>query len=710
MQIEQVLELIGQYQITEIKESSLFLQMRDKIIITHKETGEKVEGQFLYGDPSKDKFQRYCKVKLSEDLNIYLNYDIDAEDQLDGEMFLFAEYQGNILGVSDIEDPFLVQNYEIPTGLSQQYAKLLLTQQQKGMITIQPKNALIVRGPAGSGKSTVAVWRCFKQLLDSFERYSNGDNSEKLLLVTFTNELVRALEGQKSTLINTLYENGTINIEQKSYIESRWHIRNVDSIVRNFSERYEVKDPELYMFFKEVPNRGPIFTHLNESNRNHIEILERIGSREKRLLKVTTRGDYYIPAQLRGNFSNEIRKYRSNGGLSHKLFEMDRERRQRQYDAILTNVRKEVEVTNKFVASQPNRFFELLFEYIIIQKGMDKEYFLKDFVFHNMHNQFNQSDREAIWTVFEGFKKRLENHNKHLSYAYHAVCSIDKILDRDIYDYIVVDEAQDMGVGKTEFLINLVKKDELGHMPGLSIFVDSAQTIFNPLFSAEKIMPVSLQEEVKDKEITNYTYRELKTIFRNHPSIAAMAEMLKKKAHRKFVRGNHAIKLDVNFADVIEKVTQPNSDAKRLTLYNKKDDMAGASTVFGYKGSEDDTIFFENIHLPKFLKDELNFIKDTLASVYEMENKKINKIFWEVSKKCAQEGTVEARKVIRDLVSDTDQQRYLISSLGVFDTFICILYVAITRARKKFIYSVSERDNSLGGDIQEIVGELLRES
>ncbi len=115
-----------------------------------------------------------------------------------------------------------------------------LNLEQKKLITTTPGGAMLVRGVAGSGKTTVAVHRA-GYLLNNYCL----DESDRVLLVTYTNTLVKYLR--------YLYEK--VNVEGEGYVslfgpsKSQVDIMTIDSLFyRYYCNLFEKSQRRVLMF------------------------------------------------------------------------------------------------------------------------------------------------------------------------------------------------------------------------------------------------------------------------------------------------------------------------------------------------------------------------------------------------------------------------------------------------------------------------------
>jgi SOS regulatory protein LexA len=127
-----------------------------------------------------------------------------------------------------------------------------LNLEQKKLITAIPGGAMLVRGVAGSGKTTVAVHRA-EYLLNNYCL----DKSDRILLVAYNNTLVKYLR--------YLYEK--VNVEGEGYVslfgpnKSQVDIMTIDSLFQRYYLRFFDKSQRRQMFFNDSNKKFQIIRY-----------------------------------------------------------------------------------------------------------------------------------------------------------------------------------------------------------------------------------------------------------------------------------------------------------------------------------------------------------------------------------------------------------------------------------------------------------------
>ncbi|MCO4753306.1 MAG: AAA family ATPase [Bacteriovoracaceae bacterium] len=595
-----------------------------------------------------------------------------------------------------------------------------------------------IRGPAGAGKSTVALRRAYVIAKSCIE---DEDNRRKILLTTFNAKLADSLNSQMDALLaikSRKYGNqyieklrNIITIDHIDSLISKTYLNRDEGVGTGSAVSFFVKAGVSFDMDEECSNwirscnlnlKGKLL-FLNASPGG--EASEKIRNKlAKGPFRIAKNGSLYLVGTAAKSLYDAISNEKDENGDILKKMITDSKQMDKKLKEIIDESVEESKCS-KFLRCLPFGFYRALFEMILVQTEMTKEYFCdiqnSFFEFHNMHNKFTQKDRESIWEIFVSFKTKIDAQSELLSYSQRAMLAIDKIQELDTYDYVIVDESQDLGMAKTEFAINLLKSmhSESKRVKGLTLLMDSSQSLYNPLFHYNEVYPCSIHYGLKNGSIEGQkTSRNLTTVFRNPEPILRAAEIIKDKMHRMAVKGvsleDVGASGEVGFPEEFDDLDNGNILRWQVLGMSKKSE---GESFWSYKGREHENIYFKDFGLSVLFRDLEDLQRNIKKEYPDIYHGNISRMFNEIFKMAITSGTKETRQDAREKVNfyfkdslrkeDRDVlERLSIYFLILIDRVLCHLYVGLTRTKQNFAISFRE---GLPDDIKEGFFLLMKE-
>lgn len=570
-----------------------------------------------------------------------------------GEVPVITPIELNGKKLEESEKGFLISDLtklpEINSGNVEDKARLYYSEDQYKAIRYNTKKEedgfAHIEGPAGSGKSTVALHRAFihvqKMWEEEKDKWKPTAKTEKMILLT----------SYSAQLADSLYN-------------------SMCKLIQIEAERLELGDD-----FIEFADQVIMIVHYHgfldcaypENSEWSSKVMKTIN-----LSKKSPSGDYGSEAE----------------GYNKTLLENAKA------------IASEKHGKHLFFQLLPDVFYFELFNYCLLQREMSFEDF-RDLGFHNQHVQFQPSDREIMWSIFENYRDGLLNHKKKFSYAARSLSAKPRPKG---FRYIIVDEAQDFTKGEIEFLIlNLGSYQENSNLNGMTLLSDPTQSIFNPYFYPGEVLPLSVHKEMKRNNISGSKRFFLKTSYRNPKSILKAAEHLKKKIrltkqqNDKEEYAAKLIKQDFRQAKIHAPAqSKPNFKWQELTT-------SGSTTIYKSKGQEYKDVYLKDFsmgHMFYDLRDCLREVaKNCQASELDLNNAFFDVLAFSLHQSTSQAHTAsdEAfKKLIHGKVKRSEEDevlrlmRYLIT---YHDKILKLLYVALTRTQGNFAYGLQEYAN-----------------
>lgn len=640
-------------------------------------------------------------VYKNNDLKFWLCVDKRSSDSvvfgfnrawINGEEIIFKKTEKSFF-INDLVDFEKMKSEPL-----EQVAQLYYTKKQEEVASFNKQGFLRVRGPAGSGKTTVALRRAY---LLAKEYYYDGDFNKKILVTTYNSKLARNIESQLNTLLHFKELQYTQDLVEK--IKSMITIQHVDGIIKSMSPneldishtKYlsQLSDVSLKVLLKKsyFSDFGLLFIKTEDT-----EIRDELEGLYDCNWKVAKNNSYF-PSDK--EFCKELWKEISDIKEGQK----NNKKRDSDLKILIEECKNEKNDLPVFIQAMPNGLIENLFENLLIQPEVNRERFINRefFQLHNFHNQITKSDLEHIYDLFELFKVKCDK-KKLSTYSMRALDMAENLMSDKVYDHIIFDEAQDLAPAKLMFTLNMLKsrREDESRLDGVTIFMDSSQSLYNPFFHFEDILPAQIVLERKAGKIkTSITDRVLDSVFRNPPCIIIAAENLKKKMHRKSVKGKIHERFEAEGNISLRKSSNVNpNNWTFLTTANNKNGMS----FWSFKGQEANNVFFNDFNLTKAVNDDVSYIVNYYGNVHNIRFKDMRDFFDFVFKKSLRTSTEKSRKEVReefklrfkDHFKNNDDyksaERSVLLYLLLVDRVLCHLYVAMTRTKGHFALHLNE--------------------
>jgi superfamily I DNA/RNA helicase len=496
------------------------------------------------------------------------------------------------------------------------FSRLLYTPKQEKCARQRLDGFVVFKGPAGSGKSTIAIWRAVQIAMRSFDQ---GLEVPRILVTSFNNKLSESLGASLTELCRWYGRNRSL--EAADYLANAITIRPVH---------------------KEAAR---VWHHASPST-------FALGFR-----------DFQI-----ADAGNTLEEH-------------------------LETARKQCD-SHGITSFLPNEFLLNLFRFELDQPGMSKEYFVDGkFAFHNLHVRISRSEREEIWAIYEHFNAAMRK-AKLLTFTRQATIAATCVDDRHRYDYVLIDEAQDLGKGQLVFLLNLLKP--FGSMPfqRLTLFFDTAQAIYNPFFWPDDPFPIKAKNTLSASDMsTRSTY--LDSSFRIPPRIARLSDRVKSCAHNSEKGGltsstREGVEGNVGWAtpEILE-------DEQLMHIGLARNAETGVVPVHGYKGLECSKVVFHSSD--EKLKYEWSVLVDRLHPDRETRVS-LRRLYYDVMKVILEKGTTSAHEYVASWVDPMTShlpsekkpavERAVKLFFSAVDRWLRLHYVGITRAQDALYFNI----------------------
>lgn len=275
---------------------------------------------------------------------------------------------------------------------------------------------------------------------------------------------------------------------------------------------------------------------------------------------------------------------------------------------------------------------------------------------------FLLDERPEVYTIFE---KYLQFLSESKLYDSNIISQKWLSLAKPIYDFIIVDEVQDLTTVQLHLILKTLKKADNFILCG-----DSNQIVHPNFFSWASVKSYLYKSELKNKEISI-----LKTNYRNAPSVTSLANKLLQIKTSRFgsidKESNYLVNStsqrdgEVVFLQNTDKIKaelnhNTNGSTKFAVIVMRNEDKAEARKIFK-------TPLLFSIHEAKGLEYD-NIILVNFVSAYQNE-------FREITKGVNPEDINDASEIKFSRSKDKTDK-----SLDVYKFYINSLYVAITRA------------------------------
>jgi len=355
-------------------------------------------------------------------------------------------------------------------------------------ISLAHNKVNFIHGPAGTGKTTMLLEISINSAFEHFSR-----NEDRKYLITYFN---KNLDLQIKNIINQIKEQKSIrSIGFDTYLSRNFKICHIDQLIYQNESEGERKD----LFYQQISY---------DFSRNKIW---RIGDNGE--LFPYNSGSYgpinYIKyLKLKNDFFNTPSaktEWKTQEGLINQV-------KLEMYS------RQEI---NEFFFLIPNSFYMDFFENVV-NSSFNFSKIIKKHSFHDQHFKFLTSENHDRDTLIKIYKKWMSLKQASFIKTFNDVAILaTKNQPKGIFDYIFVDEYQDLSMSKIEFILNL--KNESGT---ICCCYDPCQRIFNTFFDSSSPLPEILKHKynlsVSDTELTN--------IRRSGKKIYDLAQNLKSKS------------------------------------------------------------------------------------------------------------------------------------------------------------------------------------